>query len=141
MGLFEILKPGRHILFGEWLYMKHSINYNNLSGYFIAFDLYDRKEKKFYSRNRLEELLLQVNIPIVPLIEHRKFKTLDELVKIAKTTKSSYYDGLIEGVYVKKSNDMWVTKRGKIVRSDFISGNKFWSKGIHVINDIEPDYV
>jgi hypothetical protein len=140
IGLFEIIEPGRHILFGEWLYMKHSINYVNLPGYFVAFDLYDRKEKKFYSRNRLEELLSKANIPIVPLLEHCEFKKLDELVKIAKTTESSFYDGFIEGVYVKKSDDMWVTKRGKIVRSDFIIGNKFWSKGIHVINGIESDY-
>lgn len=138
--LFDIIEPGRHILFGEWLYMKHSINYENLPGYFIAFDLYDRKSKQFYSRNKLEELLSKTNIPLVKLIERTQFKKLDDLIKIATETKSAYYDGLIEGVYVKKSDDNWVVNRGKIVRSDFIAGDKFWSKGIHVINGLEQNY-
>ena len=31
---------------GEWCVARHSIKYDKLPGYFIAFDLYDRLEKK-----------------------------------------------------------------------------------------------
>lgn len=55
--LWEILEPGRNILYGEWMYAKHSIHYTRLPGYFIAFDLYDKHTKTFMSRPRLEALL------------------------------------------------------------------------------------
>jgi atypical dual specificity phosphatase len=55
--LYEILEDGKYILYGEWLYAKHSIHYTNLPDCFIAFDLYNIKEKKFVSRNKLEEKL------------------------------------------------------------------------------------
>ena len=42
-SLYEILDQDT-ILFGEWLYAKHSISYNNLPDYFLAFDLYNKKK-------------------------------------------------------------------------------------------------
>lgn len=135
--IHEILEPGRHILFGEWLYRKHSINYTQLPDYFIAFDLYDKWERKFYSRNRLEDLLKPTNIPLVHLVEYGEFSKLDDIISLAKTTKSKYCDDTVEGVYVKKCNGDWTEKRGKIVRSDFISGTVHWSKDSCVINTKE----
>ena len=58
---------------GEWCSTKHSIKYNQLPGYFIAFDLYDRLEEKFYSRKRLHELLYGSAIPCAPVICSKKF--------------------------------------------------------------------
>jgi hypothetical protein len=40
--LWELLSKDV-ILFGEWMYAKHSIHYTRLPDYFIAFDIYDRK--------------------------------------------------------------------------------------------------
>lgn len=40
--LCQILEPNRHILFGEWLFAKHSKHYTSLPAYFIAFDIYDK---------------------------------------------------------------------------------------------------
>ena len=40
-ALFQVMEPERHVLFGEWLYAKHSIHYTRLPDYFLAFDLYD----------------------------------------------------------------------------------------------------
>ena len=42
-SLYEILDNDT-ILFGEWLYAQHSISYNNLPDYFLAFDLYNKKK-------------------------------------------------------------------------------------------------
>merc|ERR1712183_1043987 len=39
-GLFAVLRPERDILFGEWLYAKHSIHYTSLPDYFLAFDIF-----------------------------------------------------------------------------------------------------
>lgn len=64
-------EPERHILFGEWLYAKHSIHYTQLPSYFIAFDLFDKKENKFYSRRERNKVLDQTTIPYVPLIQEQ----------------------------------------------------------------------
>ena len=64
-ALYEILEPGRHVLFGEWLYVKHSVHYTRLPGYFMAFDLYDKEAGKFYSWRERNHRLESSGIPIV----------------------------------------------------------------------------
>jgi hypothetical protein len=39
----------RFILFGEWVYAKHSIHYSKLPAYFIAFDIFDLQNQSFLS--------------------------------------------------------------------------------------------
>lgn len=137
--LFEILEPGRHILFGEWLYLKHSIHYKKLPNYFIAFDLYDKKEQKFYSRPRLEAIMAKTNIPLIKCIKTGSFQKISEFIELIQT-KSEYRDddGKVEGVYIKQSDDdQWISRRGKIVRDDFITGDQFWDKGIVVKNTLQ----
>ncbi len=68
-ALYEILEPGRHVLFGEWLYAKHSIHYTRLpGGYFMTFDLYDRKVGRFYSWRERNRRLEGSGIPVVRMI-------------------------------------------------------------------------
>jgi len=64
-SLYQILEPGQHILFGEWLYAKHSIHYTRLPGYFMAFDIYDREAGKFFSWRERNRRLEGSEIPIV----------------------------------------------------------------------------
>ena len=64
-ALYEVLEPGRHVLFGEWLYAKHSIFYTELPGYFMAFDIYDKQEERFYSQKTRNEKLESTGIPVV----------------------------------------------------------------------------
>jgi atypical dual specificity phosphatase len=109
--------------------MKHSINYTSLSDYFIAFDLYDKIEKKFISRNKLEEILSTTNIKHVPLINKGVYKKVEELTNLVNI-QSNFYQGKVEGIYCRICDDNYLIKRGKIVRTDFICGNQHWSKGI-----------
>ena len=79
-SLYDVLEPGRHVLFGEWLYAKHSIHYKELPGYFLAFDIYDKKTNQFYSwreRNRLLES--STNIPTVRLVKETTFSGRDDV--------------------------------------------------------------
>src|SRR5690242_9310920 len=39
----------RHVLYGEWLYAKHTIFYDVLSHYFLEFDVLDTQEGVFLS--------------------------------------------------------------------------------------------
>jgi len=137
--LWEILEPEVHILYGEWLYMKHSIKYNRLEDWFMAFDIFDKKENKFYSRDRVEKILENTTIKLIPVIIKTSFKKIDE-IKALVNTPSRYADGKVEGVYCRICNDDYLINRGKIVRTDFISGNVHWSKGIIEPNEIINDY-
>jgi atypical dual specificity phosphatase len=135
--LWEILEPGRHILYGEWLYAKHSIHYTRLPGYFMAFDLYDKQTKTFMAQPRLEALLNEKapHISHVPCIFHGTLTKLDDFRRFF-TQKSKFYDGLVEGIYVRVCNENELVRRGKIVRTDFLCENKHWSK-----NQIERNTV
>jgi len=136
--LISILSRGNYIIYGEWLYSKHSINYTKLPDYFIMFDLYDTNTKTFFSRNYVEKMLEKTKINLVPLIFKGK-TTLDELKSLAQKTKSKFYDGIVEGVYVRsfdKTDPNKLKYRAKIVRADFISGDEHWTKGKQTLNNI-----
>ena len=112
------------------MYACHSIPYERLPGYFIAFDLYDQYEGKFWSRRRLEEVLSTTQIPIVPLMEHKTFKTAAELKALVQR-QSQFHDGRVEGAYCRIMDDKneWLAGRAKIVRTDFLAGNEHWTRG------------
>ena len=59
------------ILFGEWCYMRHSIQYDRLTDWFVAFDLYDRKAGKFWTRDRRTKRLAGTEICEVPFLGKR----------------------------------------------------------------------
>ena len=67
-ALFEVMEPERHVLFGEWLYAKHSIHYTRLPDYFLAFDLYDRRTGVFCSSVERDRLLKSAGISTVRTI-------------------------------------------------------------------------
>lgn len=80
--LWSILEPSRTILYGEWVYATHSVKYNSLPDWFIAYDLYDRIEKKFASRKVLEEKLAGTNLHLVPLIYQGPIRDVDHLKQL-----------------------------------------------------------
>ena len=102
---------------------------------FIVFDLYDRMTEKFWSRERLEKLLAGTSLYLIPLLAKKRVKDELELKEMVKMS-SNFYDGPIEGVYLRICDDDWLIKRGKIVRPDFLSGNTHWSKNIMDPNTI-----
>jgi atypical dual specificity phosphatase len=120
-------QPGRWILYGEWLFAKHSIYYTTLPDLFLAFDLFDTETSNFLSREVLSERLKDTNIHQVKVVDAEK---LDEqsLLDIVRSRQSSYYDGVVEGIYLRRQKDGKTIDRAKIVRSDFIAGDEHWSR-------------
>lgn len=132
-GLYHVLDrdetfPERYILYGEWLVARHSIPYTRLPDRFLAFDLYDRLTKTFADRDTLEQLLAETNILLVPIIYRGPRPTEDTLKQMVRR-QSQFYDGPVEGIYVKVEENGQVVDRGKIVRNDFIAGiTEHWDK-------------
>lgn len=55
-SLYELL-TSRYILYGEWLYAKHTCFYDKLPHYFLEFDIFDKGNNCFLSTKKRQELL------------------------------------------------------------------------------------
>ena len=140
--LYKVLDRDDHfaerlVLFGEWLSATHSIPYTNLPDRFLAFDLYDRRADSFLDRQSLARLLAATCIHMVPVLLEGRMPSNEELRSIVQK-QSLYWDGRIEGIYLKVERNGCVVIRGKVVRGDFIPGNEHWTKSNLRMNGIEP---
>ena len=142
--LVRVLEPGYDILFGEWVYAKHSIHYTKLPSYFVAFDIYRGKEGRFLSARERNKVLSETNIACVRNIFTGKL-TRDRLFELLNT-QSVYYEGQVEGLYLRVDEDEQSSKgeeattnseqttpfnvrRAKIVSSNFNQGiEEQWTK-------------
>ncbi|WP_164503486.1 RNA ligase family protein [Pleionea sediminis] len=136
----------RYILFGEWLFAKHTLYYNCLPDYFLEFDIYDRKDNQFLSTVARQNLLDNYSfIHSVRVIETTSSITLSELTSlIGKSSfitedahqslaeserKHTDHNGSMEGLYIKVENASSVIARYKYIRPDFI--NFITSQEVH----------
>jgi phosphoglycolate phosphatase-like HAD superfamily hydrolase len=74
----------RYVMYGEWLYAKHSVYYDALPDYFMEFDIYDKQTDTFLSEQRRMDLLASrsgINLPItsVRVLYRGAVNSLDEL--------------------------------------------------------------
>lgn len=143
---FFAVLGARHIMYGEWLYAKHTAFYDRLPHVFLEFDVLDRRTRAFLSTPARRALLK--GLPIMPapvlhegavssradlerLIRPSLYKSpdwrraLDEAARrsgaradfVAKQTEDS---DLAEGLYIKVEAEGVVRERCKYVRADFL---------------------
>lgn len=137
----------RYVMYGEWLYAKHTIFYDALPHYFLEFDMLDLESDEFLSTPRRAELLAELPVCSVPVLAEGiigKLKELTALVGpslykseqwrtrlaaaaeragIEPETAARETDGseLAEGLYVKHEAEGRVVDRYKWVRPDFLT--------------------
>jgi protein-tyrosine phosphatase/predicted kinase len=138
--LYDILVPDRHILYGEWCYATHSVSYDALPDYFIAYDVYDLHERCFMSRRRLLAMLASTSIPCVKLVYEGKLESVDQLLELvhgpSHYIRPSTFPNCREGTVIRimshddaEDRDVGtLLHRAKLVRSDFIAGNERWNR-------------
>lgn len=145
----------RFIMYGEWLYAKHTCFYDALPAYFMEFDIYDREQDLFLSTARRRQLL--AGLPVVSvavlwegrpqkladvtgLIGPSLFKTpvwRDRLVEAGAAAGVSAAQVLaetdrhdaMEGLYIKVEDEERVLERLKWVRGSFL--NSLVDSGSH----------
>ena len=78
----------RYILYGEWLYAKHTIFYNNLPHYFLEYDVLDLATETFLDTNSRHKLLQNLEIKFVPVLYSGKPSNYAEITNLVG--KSSY---------------------------------------------------
>lgn len=124
-ALFEHLSD-RYILFGEWCYAQHSIFYDRLPDWFLAFDVYDREERRFLATAHRDRLLGEMHISKVPGIARGRFTypEIQELLSQSKLTNQP-----AEGIYLRIDHGDWLEQRAKLVRPAFIQAvEQHWSR-------------
>ena len=137
----------RYVLYGEWLYAKHTVYYDALSHYLMEFDVFDTQSNQFLSTPRRAELLkgtpiVSVRVLFEGQLKRRKdltrligpsaFITSDSISRLRQECEERGLDadramretdrsGLMEGLYIKVEEDGVVTGRYKYVRADFLT--------------------
>ena len=137
----------RYVVYGEWLYAKHTVFYDALPHYFMEFDVLDLATDTFLDTPRRAELLR--GLPLVPVKVLFSGKLDDEAqlramlgpsnfvtpqapealhaaalrlrLDPAQVLAQSDVTGLMEGLYVKVEEDGVVAERLKFVRRDFVT--------------------
>lgn len=136
------------VMYGEWLYAKHTVFYDLLPHYFIEFDILDKERMEFLSTDARQKLLK--NLPFLvsaPILFTGKIKNKKQLYKLLKKSEfiSEHHLGKLkeicqekklsveraiketdqstdmEGLYIKIEEDGIVKGRYKYVRTSFLS--------------------
>jgi hypothetical protein len=145
-AFWEVLGD-RYILYGEWLYAKHTVFYDALPHYFLEYDVLDLQQQEFLSTDRRQELLAGLPLIAVPVLFTGQLATHKQLVNllgsshfiqadhmqrfeqicqaqgldIARSRQQTDPSRLMEGLYIKVEADGVVQARYKYVRSDFLT--------------------
>jgi hypothetical protein len=159
----------RYIMYGEWLYARHTMFYNALPHYFMEFDVLDKKTGQFLSTARRQEMLAGLPVVSVKVLKDGVFRTLDELTGLVgpsyfiqgdqiaalrelcaqqhldadRAVAESDTSGLMEGLYIKVEEDGCVSERYKSVRGDFLTkileSDTHWLSRPIIPNQLRPD--
>ena len=136
----------RYVMYGEWMYAKHSIYYDLLPNYFMEFDILDRETDRFLDTPSRHELIRGLPVSSCPVLASGCFSGMGEILShlgdsryisadhIAHLREDADRLGLdadrvcretdasraMEGIYIKVEENGEVTDRMKYVRASFL---------------------
>ena len=143
-ALYEAL-GSRYIMYGEWMYAKHTVYYDALPHYFLEFDVLDRETGEFLSTPRRMELLRGLPVVHVPVLAEGEFDSAESLTGLLgpsayisdnhmeslrgaslalgldpeRQLRETDPGALMEGLYLKIEENGQVVFRLKFVRPSF----------------------
>lgn len=125
-------------LLGENLYAKHSIEYTELSGYFVLFGVANKDNfavSWYYVAKWAEEL----NIPLAPVIYQGIWDA--KKIKALYPFNSKVGGSVAEGYVVRTEDAFWMKdfnkNVAKFVRANHVTTDKHWSQGTVVPNKLK----
>ena len=143
-AFFDVLGT-RYIMYGEWMYAKHTVYYDKLPHYFLEFDIFDREKQIFLSTERRHEMLKDLPVVSVPVLKTGVFQNKEELVSllgksryispsktlslreiskklsldVERQVRETDASDTMEGLYIKIEENGQVIDRLKYVRASF----------------------
>jgi RNA ligase len=144
---FRAVLKDRYVMYGEWVYAKHTVYYDALLHYFLEFDVLDRTTGDFLSTPRRRALLAPLPVVSVPVLHEGPLRSHDELVGFVGPSRfktPAWRDHLaeeatalgldmdriaaetdpsneMEGLYIKVEDSERVVDRLKWVRHGFLT--------------------
>ncbi|MCA9708019.1 MAG: RNA ligase family protein [Myxococcales bacterium] len=137
----------RYVMYGEWLYAKHTVFYDRLPHYFMEFDVLDRHTGQFLSTPRRRALLADTPVVPVPVVAEGPTPSIEALAQrvapslyksddwwealqqaaaregldVERVQQQTDPSPLAEGLYIKVEEDGQVLARYKWVRASFLT--------------------
>lgn len=144
-SLFAVLGSSR-IMYGEWLYAKHTVYYDALPHYFLEFDILDRESGRYLDTPSRHALLKDLPVCSVPVLSSGVFRSKEELIAllghsnyitddhvlhlredserlgldVERQVRETDTSPLMEGLYIKVEENGEVVDRMKFVRASFL---------------------
>lgn len=132
-ALWEALRT-RYVMYGEWLYARHTIRYDELPHYFLEFDLLDREAGEFLSTERRRQVLDGVPVVSVPVLGCGLIDSFEGFLGPSQCASTER----MEGLYIKAEEEGKVLGRYKYVRNSFLQAIE--DEGMHWMDrPIEPN--
>ena len=143
--LYNVL-GSRYIMYGEWLYAKHTVYYDSLPHYFLEFDIFDREKEVFLDTDSRHKMLEGSGVISVPVLAKGKYNSINDIIKYLGDSNyitDNHLDNLrnesiklgldpdrqiretdnsktMEGLYLKVEENGIVVDRMKYVRYTFL---------------------
>jgi hypothetical protein len=137
----------RHVMYGEWMYAKHTIFYDKLPHYFLEFDILDTETGAFLSTELRKEMTAKLPIISVPVLYAGRARSINHLLSLVGDSQfksTAWRENLLlacearrldasrvlaqtddssamEGLYIKVEEDGRVVERYKYVRASFLN--------------------
>ncbi len=142
--LYAVL-GSRYIMYGEWMYAKHTVYYDALPHYFLEFDVLDRETGTFLDTPSRQALLKPLPVVSVPVLAEGVFDGKEALLSLLGPSRyitgahishlredarrlnldeelqcrETYSSNIMEGLYLKIEENGQVVERLKFVRASF----------------------
>jgi hypothetical protein len=145
-SLYDLLDT-RYILFGEWMYNKHTVFYDKLPHFFLESDIYDKEQDIWLCTNKRMDLLRSHkyirSVPVLAAFKPSSLSQITDLVGKSNYQSNNWKEtlklkcdmvranfdkilsetdqtGMMEGLYIKHEDDDKVLNRYKYVRYEFL---------------------
>ena len=89
-----------YLVFGEWLKVQHHVVYDALPDWFIAFDVYDLKNKRYLGLKQKHKILIRAGITAAPILHEGRIN-LEMLEELTIEQTSNFGSEPMEGCVVK----------------------------------------
>lgn len=144
-ALWAALGP-RYVMYGEWLYAKHSIYYDALPHYFMEFDVLDRDTGRFLDTPGRRAVTAGLPVCSAAVLAEGAFSRMEDVLKFLgpsryitdrhlerlretaaregldpdRVCRETDHRPLMEGLYIKVEEGGQVVDRMKYVRATFL---------------------